>query len=97
MPALAPALRSSNRLTLGETGVVLAAVAIGLLPMLLPWGLAADPVGECAVLVTSLDAAAVALAATGSTGASAASPPGLVAAGVSGASVSAASGRAVMG
>jgi len=40
LPALAPALRSHYRLTLGETGVVLGAVGIGMLFTLLPWGAA---------------------------------------------------------
>jgi hypothetical protein len=37
LPALAPALRSHYRLSLGETGVVLGAVGVGMLPTLLPW------------------------------------------------------------
>jgi len=37
LAALAPALRSHYRLSLGETGVVLGAVSIGMLPTLLPW------------------------------------------------------------
>ena len=38
LPALAPALRSHYGLTLGETGVVLAALGFGMLLTLLQWG-----------------------------------------------------------
>jgi len=41
LPALAPALRAHYRLSLGETGVVLGSVGIGMLLTLLPWGLLA--------------------------------------------------------
>ena len=44
LPALAPALRSHYRLSLGQTGVVLGAVGIGMLFTLLLWGLLADRV-----------------------------------------------------
>ncbi|HTO24433.1 MAG TPA: hypothetical protein VMJ49_00930, partial [Gaiellaceae bacterium] len=37
LPALAPALRSEYGLTLGETGVVLGAIALGMIPTLFAW------------------------------------------------------------
>ena len=43
---LAPELRAHFDLSLGETGVVLAAVGIGMTPTLLAWGLLADKAGE---------------------------------------------------
>jgi MFS family permease len=97
LPALAPALRSHYRLSLGETGVVLGAVGIGMLPALLPWGLLADRVGERLVIVIGLAGAGLAVAAAAPTGSFAALAGWLVVAGVLGASVNAASGRAVMG
>jgi MFS family permease len=97
LPALAPALRSHYRLSLGETGVVLGAVGIGMLPTLLPWGLLADRVGERLVIVIGLAGAGLAVAAAAPTGSFAALAGWLVVAGVLGASVNAASGRAVMG
>ena len=46
LPALSPTLKSEYGLSLTETGVVLAAVGIGMLFTLLPWGLVADRVDE---------------------------------------------------
>jgi sugar phosphate permease len=97
LPALAPALRAEHGLSLGETGVVLGAVGIGMLLTLLAWGVLADRVGERAVIAAGLAGAAGALAAA----AEAHTFAGLVAllalAGALGASVNGASGRAVMG
>jgi sugar phosphate permease len=97
LPALAPQLRDGYRLSLGQTGVVLAAVGIGMLFTLLPWGLVADRFGERAVIVVGLAGAAGALAATGTTRSYGGLIAWLVVAGAFGASVNAASGRVVMG
>src|SRR3954454_4222657 len=67
LPALAPALKSHYRLTLGETGVVLAATGIGMLFTLLPWGLFADRFDERWVIATGLTAAAGSLAIASTT------------------------------
>jgi sugar phosphate permease len=96
LPALAPALRSHYGLTLGETGVVLAAIGFGMLLTLLPWGLLADRLDERWVIAAGLAAAAVALAACAATKGFASLTLVLAAAGAFGASVNAASGRAVM-
>ncbi len=64
LPALGPALKSGYGLTLGETGVVLAAIGIGMLFTLLPWGLVADRVDERWVIATGLTGAAGALVAS---------------------------------
>jgi sugar phosphate permease len=96
LPALAPALRSRYGLTLGETGVVLAALGFGMLLTLLPWGLLADRLDERWVIAAGLAAAAVALAACGATRGFASLTLALAAAGAFGASVNAASGRAIM-
>ena len=96
VPALAPALRSHYGLTLGETGVVLGAVGIGMLPTLLPWGLLADRIGERAVIVVGLTGAGAALAGVSATQTYGAAVAFLILAGALGSSVNAASGRAVM-
>ena len=96
LAALAPALRSHYRLSLGETGVVLGAVGIGMLPTLLPWGLLADRASERLLIALGLGGSGVAVGAAGTTHSFAALVGWLVVAGALGASVNAASGRAVM-
>jgi sugar phosphate permease len=97
LPALAPALRSYYRLSLGETGVVLGAVGVGMLFTLLPWGFLADRVSEQLVIALGLTLASGALVLAGFTASYGALVGALFAAGAFGASVNAASGRAVMG
>ncbi|MDE3189743.1 MAG: MFS transporter, partial [Acidobacteriota bacterium] len=63
LPALAPAIRSHYRISLSETGLVLAAIGIGMLFTLLPWGLAADRVDERLVIAVGLLGAGLALGA----------------------------------
>ena len=96
LPVLAPALREAYRLDLSQIGIVLASEWVGALATLLLWGIAADRVGERAVLAAGLAGCALFLAA-------AAYAPGflslvalLALAGAAGASVTSASGRAVM-
>ncbi len=96
LPALAPALKSHYGLTLGETGVVLGAIGIGMLFTLLPWGLVADRLDERWVIATGLTSAAGALAAASATHTFGALTGVLFAVGALGASVNAASGRAIM-
>jgi MFS family permease len=96
LPALAPALRSHYGLSLSQIGVVLGAVGFGSLPTLLPWGLLADRIGERAVIAIGLAGAAAALVATGWAGSFWPLCGLLALAGALGASVNAASGRAVM-
>ena len=97
LPALAPALRTQYDLTLGETGVVLGAMSLGLLPTLYAWGLLADRLGERAVIVLGLTTGGVVLAFAGETTSFGALVATLALAGALGASVNSASGRAVMG
>src|SRR5262249_55247036 len=92
---MAPALRSSYDLSLGQTGVLISASLVGSVTSLIPWGLATDRVGERLVLVVGLAGCGAFLL-----GASAAHGFWellllLAAAGASGASVQSASGRAV--
>jgi sugar phosphate permease len=96
LPVLAPTLRDAHDLSLLQVGVVLDALWIGTLLTLLPWGVLADRVGERLVLATGLVACAAALVGAGR----ATSFESLILlvglAGAAGASVNAASGRAVM-
>jgi sugar phosphate permease len=97
VPALAPQLRSQYELSLGQIGVVVGASGIGMLPTLLPWGLLADRVGERIVIAAGLTGAAAVVAGTAETTTFAGLAGLLAVAGALGASVNAASGRAVMG
>jgi sugar phosphate permease len=96
LPALSPTLKSDYGLTLTETGVVLAAVGIGMLFTLLAWGLVADRVDERWVIATGLTGAAGLLVVASTTHSFAAVTVTLVGVGALGASVNAASGRAIM-
>jgi sugar phosphate permease len=96
LPALGPALKSHYGLTLGETGVVLAGIGIGMLFTLLPWGLVADRVDERWVIATGLTGAGAMLAVASTTHDFGTVTMVLVAVGALGASVNAASGRAIM-
>jgi sugar phosphate permease len=96
LPALSPTLKSEYGLSLTQTGVVLAAVGIGMLFTLLPWGLVADRVDERWVIATGLTGAAVLLVAASRTHTFGAVTGVLVGVGALGASVNAASGRAIM-
>jgi sugar phosphate permease len=93
---MAPALRDRYHLSLGETGILLGASLAGSVLTLVPWGMAADRFGERAVLVSGLGACGLAL--LGAARATAFWPllGWLLAAGMTGASVQSASGRAVM-
>jgi sugar phosphate permease len=96
LPALSPTLKSDYGLTLTETGVVLAAVGIGMLLTLLAWGLVADRVDERWVIATGLTGAAGLLVVASTTDSFAAVTVTLIGVGALGASVNAASGRAIM-
>jgi sugar phosphate permease len=95
LAVLAPALRDRYRLSLTEVGVVLGVSSVGAVLTLLPWGLAADHVGERVTGTVGLLGASAALAG-------AAYAPGfavlvvlLAIAGAFGASINTATGRAV--
>ncbi len=96
LPALSPYLKTGYGLTLGETGVVLAGIGIGMLFTLLPWGLVADRFDERWVIATGLTGAAGLLFVASTTHGYAAVTGALVGVGALGASVNAASGRAIM-
>lgn len=96
LPVLAPALRDAHDLSLLQVGVVLDALWIGTLLTLLPWGLLADRVGERLVLATGLVLCAAALVGAGYAEHFEPLIVLILLAGAAGASVNAASGRAVM-
>ncbi len=93
---MAPLLRDRYGLTLGETGVLLSASLAGSVLTLIPWGLATDRVGERAVLIVGLGACGLALVAAARAHSFVSLLLLLVFAGLAGASVQSASGRAVM-
>ena len=76
---------------------MLAAIGIGMLFTLLPWGFAADRFDERAVIAVGLVGAGVAFGVAAETTGFGALVGALIAAGALGASVNAASGRAIMG
>ena len=96
LPVLAPALRGEYELTLGEIGIVLASVSVGMLLTVLPWGIVADRVGERAVMALGLALGSASLAAAALADGFLALVVALTVAGAFGACVQAASGRAVM-
>jgi MFS family permease len=97
IPVLAPALRAEYGLTLPQIGLVIATANVGAVVTLLPWGLLADRTGERAVLSAGLAGASAALVGAAFAPSFAVLVVALTVAGASGASVNAASGRAVMG
>lgn len=96
LPVLAPALRDEHSLSLVQVGVVLDSLWIGTLATLLPWGMLADRVGERLVLATGLVGCAAALVGAGRAAGFGSLIVLVGLAGAAGASVNAASGRAVM-
>jgi sugar phosphate permease len=96
LPVLAPALRDAHGLSLVQIGVVLDSLWIGTLLTLLAWGLLADRVGERFVLAAGLGLCAAATAAAGDADGFRSLVLLVALAGAAGASVNAASGRAVM-
>jgi MFS family permease len=97
LPYLIPVLRGGERLSLSQAGLLVACPTVGLLLALYAWGAAADRYGERVVLASGLGLATAAL--TGSLLVHGLVPLGLTfaLAGAAGASVSAASGRVVLG
>jgi len=96
LPVLAPALRDHFDLSLSEVGIALSSVWVGPILTLLPWGLLADRIGERAVLASGLTICGVLVAAAGWASSFWLLVALLALAGGMGASVNAASGRAVM-
>ena len=96
LPVLAPGLRDAHSLSLLQVGVVLDSLWIGTLLTLLLWGVLADRFGERLVLAAGLTACGAALVGAGYAGGFVSLILLIGLAGAAGASVNAASGRAVM-
>jgi sugar phosphate permease len=93
---MAPFLRHRYHLSLGETGVLLAASLAGSVVSLVPWGYATDRFGERLVLVIGLGACGTVLVVAGLVHGFWGLLSLLLLAGLHGASIQSASGRAVM-
>ncbi len=102
LPAVAPTLRAPGAVTrtglsLGQAGVVIGAPSVGLLLALIAWGALADRIGERVVIAAGMAVATVALGVATAVHGLIPLSLVLVAAGIGGASVSAASGRMILG
>jgi sugar phosphate permease len=93
---LAPALRDRYGLSLSETGALLAASLAGSTFSLIPWGILTDRIGERPVLGSGLGVCGISLLAAAEVSAFWALVVLVTLSGLAGASVSAATGRAVM-
>ena len=96
LPVLAPALRDEFDLTLSQVGLALASLWVGPILTLLGWGLLADRLGERVVLGTGLAVCGLFATAAGWASSFVMLVVLLFLASTTGASVNAASGRAVM-
>jgi sugar phosphate permease len=97
LPAIAPAIRDTFGLSLAQVGAVLSSHWLGTLVTLLPWGFLTDRIGERMVLATGLGTCGLLLVVAGRAETFWQLYALLFLAGAAGASVNAATGRAVMG
>ena len=96
-PALGPELRDVFGLSLGQIGLALAALSVGVTVTTVPWGMLTDRIGERPVLAGGLFGTSLALVAMAFTQGFPALLVGLLITGAFGASATGASGRAIMG
>lgn len=97
LPALAPQLRDEYGLSLPEVGLVFSSLAAGVTVGLLPWGIAADRLGERPVLSIGLTGFAGTLVLLSTMPGFPAFLGAMALCGLVGGSATSASGRAVMG
>jgi sugar phosphate permease len=97
LPAIAPAIRDALGLSLAEVGAILSAHWLGTLVTLVPWGFLTDRVGERLVLALGLGGCGLVLVFAGRADSFWELYVLLFLSGAAGASVNAATGRAVMG
>lgn len=97
LPYLSDTLRRDGGLSLAQVGLVVACPAVGLVLALVAWGALADRYGERKVIASGLTAAALLLALGSQTRGLVPLGAVLALAGAASASVSAASGRLVLG
>jgi sugar phosphate permease len=93
---MAPVLRDRDHLSLAQTGLLLSSSLVGSLVSLIPWGFATDRFGERVVLVSGLALCGAALLGAAAAHGFWALAALLAFAGMAGASVQSASGRAVL-
>lgn len=96
LASVTPLLRDTYALSVSGVGLLLGLISAGILLTLLPWGMLTDRVGERPVIVAGLTGAAAALGVLSLTTSAVAAALLLLLAGAFGASVNAASGRAVL-
>ena len=96
LAAVTPALRAFYDLGLAGVGALVGVTSVGLIPTLVAWGAATDRFGERGVMAVGLAGSATALGAAALARSPWTAGALLVVAGASGASVNAASGRAVL-
>jgi MFS family permease len=96
LAAVTPALRDHFALSIAGVGTLLGVISVGLVATLIAWGSATDRFGERGVMAAGLLGSAAALAGTAFVRDPVLAGLLLAAAGASGASVNAASGRAVL-
>jgi MFS family permease len=96
LAAVTPALRAFYGMGLAGVGALVGVTSLGLMATLVAWGAATDRFGERGVMTVGLAGAAAALGAAALVRSPIAAGALLVTAGASGASVNAASGRAVL-
>jgi sugar phosphate permease len=96
LPVLGPAMQDRYDLSLSAVGLAFSSVWIGPIATLLPWGLLSDRIGERIVLASGLAGCGLVVGAAGWAGSFWLLVALLTIAGALGASVNAASGRAVM-
>ncbi|PWW61820.1 MFS transporter [Actinokineospora spheciospongiae] len=97
LPFLIPALRAAEGLDLAQAGGITVAPVLGVLVALIAWGAAADRFGERVVMTIGMTGTGVGALAAALLPGIPALAASLVVAGVFSASISAASGRAVLG
>lgn len=97
MPALGPAFVDTFALSIGEVGLVFAALTAGITVGLVPWGMLADRLGERPILAGGLAGTAAGLVLAAWADTFALLLAGLFVTGFFGASATGASGRAIMG
>ena len=97
LPAIAPAIRDEYGLSLTQVGAVLSSHWLGTLVTLIPWGFLTDRIGERIVLAAGMGGCGVLLIVAGQAETFSQLYVLLFLSGAAGASVNAATGRAVMG
>lgn len=96
LASIGPLLQRHFRVTLVETGFLISAASIGVAVTLIAWGIAADRFGERVVLAAGLAGAGAGLTVAALEPNFALASAALIAAGMAGACVNNASGKAVM-